>query len=133
MAKSKTLTFAEVADAKGIRYDEVPTPELGEGTAIRIGSLTAGDVVEWAKINREEEEGRQAGLHLFIRAWVNDQGDRIGRLEHIDMLKTKDARAIGRVINVIMKMNGLGRWSDDEGVKSKNVLSETPSGVSHTP
>lgn len=124
----KTLSVDDVLNAKDVRYDLVDVPEWGG--KIRIASLSAGDVIEWLELNNDGVRGRAAGIHLILKAWVDDAGKHIGNVAHVEALRKKDAQASGRVVNAIMAMNGLS--PKKPGEERKNDLSEAVTASSPT-
>lgn len=73
---------------------------------IRIGSLTAGDLIEWTEAN-EGEAKRTAGLRLIVKSLVNSKGERIGRDHHIPLLRNKSHKVTERIVKEILKLNGM--------------------------
>src|SRR5262245_13876768 len=67
-----------------VEYATVP----GWNGLIRIGSLTAGDMIEWTEANQGEAK-RTAGLRLIVKSIVNSEGRRIGTDKHLPLLRTK--------------------------------------------
>jgi len=72
---------------------------------IRIGSLTAGDMIEWAEAN-EGEAKRTAGLRLIVKSLVNSEGKRIGNERHIPLLRAKSHKVTESIVRAILKLNG---------------------------
>jgi hypothetical protein len=73
---------------------------------IRIGSLTAGDMIEWNEAN-EGEAKRTAGLRLIVKSLVNSTGKRIGTEKHIPLLRAKSHKVIDHIVREVLKLNGL--------------------------
>lgn len=73
---------------------------------VRIGSLTAGDMIEWTEAN-EGEAKRTAGLRLIVKSLVNSKGERIGKDNHIPLLRTKSHKVTEDIVKAILKLNGM--------------------------
>jgi hypothetical protein len=84
----------------------------GWSGAIRIGSLTAGDMIEWSEAN-EGEAKRTAGLRLIVKSIVNSQGQRIGNDKHIPMLRAKSHKVTEKVVREILRLNGMNVKADE--------------------
>jgi hypothetical protein len=99
---AKVLSFDDILSANDTRYDEVEV----WGGVVRIGSLTAGDMIEFVESN-EGPAKRTAGLRLIIKSLVDADGKRIGQDSHLDGLRKKDNESTSKVIKAILKLNGL--------------------------
>lgn len=97
-----------------IEYAEIPgfTP----GRKIRVGSLSAGDLIEWSEAN-ETEAKRTAGLRLIVKSMVNSKNERIGTDKDIPKLRIKSHKVTERIVKEILKLNGMSVASD---VAAKN-------------
>jgi len=72
---------------------------------IRIGSLSAGDMIEWTEAN--EDQKRTAGLRLILKSIVDPQGKRIGNeKKHLELLRQKSHKVTERLVKEILKLNG---------------------------
>jgi hypothetical protein len=112
IAERKILSIADIESAQDIDFVEVEA----WGAFVRLGSLTAGDMLDFVEAN-EGPAKRTAGLRLIVKSLVDDSGNRIGKLEHLEVFKKKDARTINKLIAEVLKLNGL---TDKEGEKAKN-------------
>src|SRR5262245_30465846 len=95
--------------APDVEYAEVQ----GWNGIIRIGSLTAGDMIEWAEGN-EGEAKRTAGLRLIVKSLVNSEGKRIGTEKHIPLLRQKSHKTTENIVKAILKLNGFNVKAPDE-------------------
>lgn len=74
---------------------------------IRLGSLTAGDLIEWSEAN-EGEAKRTAGLRLLCKSIVNSKGERIADdPKNIQLFKQKSHKVTERLIKEVLKLNGM--------------------------
>jgi len=95
-------TMDEMLAAPDVEYAVIE----GWNGQIRIGSLTAGDMIEWSEAN-EGEAKRTAGLRLIVKSIVNSQGTRIGTEKHIATLRTKSHKVTEKIVREILKLNGM--------------------------
>ena len=114
----------EILDVDDVRYAIVPA----WGKRVRIGSLSAGDMLDFVESN-EGPAKRTAGLRLIIQSLVDKDGKRIGDIKKLDQLKKKDADITNKLVGHILKLNGM-----DEAARKVlgNDSSEAPSGASPT-
>ena len=90
---------------KAVEYAEIEG--FDPGSVIRIGSVTAGDIIAWNNAN-EGEAKQTAGLRLIVDSMVDGENNRIGRSEHIPLLRDVPVKQTERVLKAIVKLNGLG-------------------------
>jgi hypothetical protein len=81
------------------------------GPKIRIGSVSAGDVIAWQETN-EGEAKKTAGLRLIIKSLVDMQGRRYSTDK--DILKLRQVRhsITERILGEIVKLNGMSKKKD---------------------
>ena len=110
----KVLSMEEMLAAPDVEYREVEA----WGGLVRLGSLSAGEMIEFVEQNAaDEKQKRIAGIRMILRSMVNEQGERIGKEEHVESLLKKDALTTNRLVEVVMDMNGLNRAKVDEAKK----------------
>lgn len=107
-----------------IAFDDVYIPEWKKW--IRLGSLTADDLLDWVEANEGAPKKLQ-GLRLLVKSIVDQNGNRIGTEELVEKLRKRHAGAVRRLMERATKLNGL---EDKEDEKIKNVSSEAPSDAS---
>jgi hypothetical protein len=90
--------------ASEVQYHEIEG--FKPGKMIRIGSVTAGDMIEWSEAN-EGEAKRTAGLRLITKSLVNDKGLRISSDKDIVKLRTMRHNVTERIVKEILKLNGM--------------------------
>lgn len=108
-AKKKVLSFDEFLAVDDTRFIEVPI----DGAILRLGSLNAGDLLEWAEAN-DGEAKRTAGLRLIVRSIVNENGERTGTDKHLNALRKKDAKTCNDLVSKILELNGLNAKQQEE-------------------
>ncbi len=104
MAEEKILTMDEITLSDDVEYALVPGFKTGE--VFRIGSLTAGDLIEWSEAN-EGEAKRTAGLRLITKSLVDSDGKRIANDTHIAVLRKKSHKVTERLVREILRLNGM--------------------------
>jgi hypothetical protein len=118
----KYLSIEDIDSTIDTRYSEVQA----WGGTIRLGSLNAGDMMEFVESN-EGPARRTAGIRLIVKSIVDKDGRRIGEPKHIEIFKKKDATTIAMLVNKIMELNDL-----NPETKVKNESSEANTGASLT-
>lgn len=123
-AEEKFLGVDEMLSADDVQYAVVDA----WGGKVRIGSLTASDMIEFVETN-DTPAKKTAGLRLIIKSLVDARGSRIGDMKHLEALGKKNHTVTNRIIAEVLKLNGL-----DEAAKKVmgNASSEVPSGASPT-
>ena len=110
MTKEKTvLSINDILAAEDTDYKEVEV----WGGLVRVGSLTAGDLLEFVEAN-EGPAKRTAGLRLIIKSIVDIDGNRIGKDTDLQGLKTRNSKQIEKLTHEILKLNGLGKKAQEE-------------------
>ena len=123
---AKLLSMDEIVAAEDIQYVEVEVPEW-KGT-VRFGTLDAGELIDFIEAN-DGPAKRNAGLRLLIKSLVDEAGNRIGTEKNLEFFKKKSARVCSRLIDDVLKLNGLDAKGKDV---PKNVSSEAEDAVSPT-
>lgn len=113
-SEDKVLSMEEFLSEKDEEFATVPG--FKAGTVIRLGSLSAGSLIEWSEAN-ESEAKRTAGLRLIVQSMVDSEGRRIGQDKHISMLRAKSHKTTEAVVKAILKLNGMNVAAD---TKAKN-------------
>lgn len=98
----KVLSVEEMMAADDIEYAEVEA----FGGVIRIGSIDAETMIAFVESN-EGPAKRTAGLRLIIKSLVDEHGNRIGKDEHLQRWKTKSQKTCNKIVQAILKLNGL--------------------------
>ena len=121
----KILNVEEMMAADDIEYAEVEA----FGGLVRIGSIDAGDMIEFVESN-EGPAKRTAGLRMIIKSLVDAEGTRIGKPEDLQRWMRRSQKTCNSLVDAILKLNGL-----DKAAKAAagNASSEAPaSGASPT-
>lgn len=100
--KKKVLSLEDIEVAPDREYMEIEA----WGGILRVGSLNAGEMLEFIDAN-DERSKKTAGLRLIIKSIVDEDGNSIGDMKRLEMLKKKDAKTINRIVGEILTLNGL--------------------------
>lgn len=119
----KVLSMQEFLDEPDIEYARIPG--FRSDTSIVIGSLSAGDLIEWSEAN-EGEAKRNAGLRLIAKSLVDGNPDedegakgvRISSDKDLGKLRAKSHKVTERIVKAILKLNGMTVKGDAD---AKNV------------
>jgi hypothetical protein len=99
------LSVDDIFAVDDVQFRDLDMRPLGWPGKLRIGTLSAQDLIEWTEAN--EGAKRTAGLRLLIKSLVNEKGERIGRDTMIEKFKTKSHKAVDTVLKEILDLNGL--------------------------
>ena len=110
----------DIKEASSIEYEEVSGFKPGQ--KVWIGSLTAGDIIEWTEAGDEKEAKRTAGLRLLQKSLVSVNPDTGKPWEFsvryaddpstLAVFRQKNQADVQRVIAAILKLNGLNVKED---------------------
>lgn len=123
MTDERILTIDETLAAEDVEYAVIPTWKTRDRTTgqlvqgyTRIGSLSAEDVIEW----RDTLEGpakKTMGIRLLVNSLVDENGKRIGSPQHYEAFKKKSNAIMERILEQIVKLNGMTVKKDAETKK----------------
>src|SRR5262245_6505109 len=100
------LSLDQMLMGNDTEYDLIDVPEWGG--QVRIGSLTAEQMVKWTEAKTETLlDRRNAGLLLLVSSIVDADGHRIANASHVAAFRGRSAKVLNRIIDRILKMNGL--------------------------
>lgn len=119
------MGITEIAAAPDVQYIDVEA----WGGFLRLGSLTAGDMIEFIEAN-EGPAKKTAGLRLIINSLVDENGNRIGdEKRDLPMLRKKDSKTCNMLVQKILDLNGLDKKNEGG---AKNGSSEANTDASPT-
>ncbi len=108
-------SMEEILAANDVEYASIEG--FTKNKPFRIGSLTAGDLIEWSEAN-EGEAKRTAGLRLICKSLVNDKNERFANNDkNIGVFRTKSHKVTERIVKEILKLNGMTVKADAETKK----------------
>lgn len=114
MAEVIVETMEEISAAADVEYANIEG--FTKDKPFRIGSLTAGDLIEWSEAN-EGEAKRTAGLRLITKSLVNSKNERYAAdSKNIAVFRTKSHKVTERIVKEILKLNGMN-VKDDTAAK----------------
>jgi len=106
-APERILSVEELcAEAPDVEYDLVDLRPYGVQGSLRLGSVSAEEMLEFAETN-EGPAKKTAGLRLLLRSVVDAQGKRIGSDKLIGALKKKNSRLVNDLAERALQLSGL--------------------------
>jgi hypothetical protein len=109
----KILTIEEMLGAEDVEYATIPTwkvkdPKTGEMVQgyVRIGSLSAEDIIDWRETN-DGPAKRTMGIRLLVNSLVDASGNRIGNAKHYELFKKKSNAVMERILAEVVRLNGM--------------------------
>lgn len=111
MAKSKTLSAAQIFEADDSSIEWVDVPEWGGGVFVKNMSGEERDAYEQSCMKKDGREYAPSldnmRAKLLVQTVVDEDGKRLFTDSQVAKLGAKSARAIQRVYNVASKLNGI--------------------------
>lgn len=110
--KADDRVYASVDEifASGVTETEYAEIEgFTPGMLLRIGSVTAGDIIVWQEAN-ETEAKRTAGLRLIGKSLVGPAPGNVRYADdpkHIAMFRAMRTNVTERILKAILKLNGM--------------------------
>jgi hypothetical protein len=118
MPPSQIDSMEEILSSDDVEYRTIEG--FVKGKPFRIGSLSAGDLIEWSEAN-EGEAKRTAGLRLICKSLVSSEETGSKRFaadpKNIAVFRLKSHKVTQRIVKEILDLNGLVA---KENEKAKN-------------
>jgi hypothetical protein len=101
--------------ANDVATTDVEVPEWGG--SIRVRSMTVAEQNEFAKRVSADDKS-SVGAWLMSKLAIDDHGSSIFKPEDIAELEKKNAKAVGVVVDAILRVNKIGEKEVDAAEKS---------------
>lgn len=104
----------EASGANAVEYATIDGFKPGE--KIRIGSVTAGDIIEWSEAN-EGEAKKTAGLRLLTKSLVGPEPENKRYADdpkNIGKFRAMRHKETDRIVKEILKLNGMNVKAEQE-------------------
>jgi len=116
-----SLTRDQILAAPDLKTESVPVPEWGGEVLVRMMTASERDDFE-AKLFVGEGEKRRVNqkdfrARLCAIVLVDDKGERLFKVDDVELLGRKSAAALERVFEVAQRINGLGEKAVEEAKK----------------
>ncbi len=103
-----------ILSLKAERTEDVPVPEWGDGTVVRVRAFTAAERNQWAR-NLQGAEGEERNLRamelypirIAAMCAVDERGERIFSDEDAEALGEHDLEIVTRLADAAMRLSGL--------------------------
>jgi hypothetical protein len=99
--------MSEIDSTNNVEY--ATCPGFKDGQTLRIGSLTAGDFIEWQEANKGDAK-RTAGLRLICKSLVGPEPENRRYALHdrnIQIFRGKSHRITENIVKAVLKLNGI--------------------------
>lgn len=110
MAEDKVYASMDEILASGVSEVEYALIDgFKPGEKVRIGSVTAGDIIEWSEAN-EGEAKRTAGLRLITKSLVGPEPGNIryaDDVKNIPKFRAMRHKETERIVREILNLNGM--------------------------
>jgi len=103
------LTASEILEAQDAQSIDVLIPEWGD-KYVRLRSLSAEEALSFVAAIKDGKRD-ESSIRIVALTAVNENNERLFTEEHIQLLKTKNFRAILRLQEAAMNLNGLTAWA----------------------
>lgn len=125
---SNVFSLAELKSkaANKVKYVEVDA----YGGKIRLGSVSAKDMLEWVEGNQDQARKKVAGVRLLVRSVVDADGNRIPPEQHAEFeaaFLEKDNHENGVVIQAVLKLNGFDTAAVETAKNESGAAPAAPS------
>lgn len=111
VAKDKVYGSVEDLVASGANEVEYALVNgFKSGEKVRIGSVTAGDMIEWSEAN--EDAKQTAGLRLIVKSLVGPEPGNVRyamaqEAKNIQAFRTMRHKETERIVKAILELNGM--------------------------
>lgn len=106
----------EILNSGSSEVEYATIPGYKDGEFVRIGSVTAGDVIEWSEAN-EGEAKRTAGLRLITKSLVGPEPGNVryaDDIKNIPKFRSMRHKETERIVRAILKLNGMNVTAEAE-------------------
>lgn len=118
-----------LASKEDTEFAEVP---VGGEKVVRLGTLSAADMLTWLAANSDDEAKKINGLRLVAMSMVDSDGARIGVLADVVRLREKNPKTIKKLVDAAVKLNGLSVAPDTSAKVTVLEEAKNDSGETHT-
>lgn len=121
------LTKEQILGVSDLPFEDVPTPEWGEGASVRVTTMSALQKEAWesqvftiSPDGKTVEQNRDNFVAKLLSCTIVDEsGQRLfASSEDVVELGKKSGKVLTRLYNVARRLNGIG--SDEEDAVEKN-------------
>lgn len=113
-------TVDEIVDDGVMNIDYAVIEGFSPGKKVRIGSVSALDIIEWSEANEDPRKKRFAGLRLICKSLVDKAGVRYAMQDEMGNIGKFQRMRHGvteRIVREILKLNQMNVKQDAEAKK----------------
>lgn len=120
---AKVISIKDFLEAKDVRYAAFDLTPWGIDGELKLGSLSAGDLLEWTEANEplaedakpeekkaQKERRRVAMIMLLAKSLCNEDGSRAADADElIKALQKRDHKLVNDAVGKVLELNELGK------------------------
>ena len=118
------LTRDAFIKARSLKFQEVPTPELGAGASVIVREMNALEMEKFATLSAEVgdkiAENMRYMADILVMVCVDDEGAQLFTAADTDMLMTHSAALLKRLMTVALELTSTSVDSLKAGLTPKN-------------
>lgn len=111
MSKEKILSVDEILEAPDIITSQVYIREWGG--SVKLRNLSAAEAIDFVRQHKDDKEGASA-VEIVALCAIDENGERLFTKEKVQELKKKSFRAILKLQDEAMRINGMKEDSLEE-------------------
>lgn len=102
------------------------TVEVGVGHIVRLGSLSAAEMLQWITDQEDTEKAKTNGLVLVAKCLVDSEGKRYGKLDDVKALQTKQPKTVRKLVKAALALNDLNVKAETKNDSGEAIPSASP-------
>lgn len=111
MTNGSYLTRDQILSAEDLPTEDVDVPEWGGHILLRVMPGIDREEFEGSVLeDRDEKSTREFRTKLVAFCAVDDKGERLFTLEHVERLGKKNGKVLDRLADICLRVNGMGKY-----------------------
>jgi hypothetical protein len=111
MTNGSYLTRDQILSAEDLPTEDVDVPEWGGHILLRVMPGIDREEFEGSVLeDRDDKSTREFRTKLVAFCAVDDKGERLFTLEHVERLGKKNGKVLDRLADVCLRINGMGKY-----------------------
>ena len=111
MTNGSYLTRDQILSAEDLPTEDVDVPEWGGHLLLRVMPGIDREEFEGSvSEDRDDKSTREFRTKLVAFCAVDDKGERLFTLEHVEKLGKKNGKVLDRLADICLRINGMGKY-----------------------